>query len=98
ALRELGEAVDMEAAGVGERARALDLPFYAVRVVLDAAGESFGLDYNALRDDSGRFCGRRILRAALGKPHVAVPELLELRRRLRRAAEILGEFLAGCDF
>lgn len=97
ALRSAGHAVEMEAAGAAREAQALGLPFYAVRAVLDGAGESFRLDYNALRDPDGRFRASRLLRAALWEPRGAV-ELFELRRRLRRVAEILGEFLAGCEF
>lgn len=97
ALRPSGEAVEMEAAGLAREAQALGLPFYAVRAVLDRAGESFRLDYNALRGADGRFSGRRILWAALRRPPAAA-ELFLLRRRLRRIAEILGEFLAGCEF
>ena len=35
-------AVEMEAGGVAERARARDVPFYCVRVVTDLADEEHG--------------------------------------------------------
>ncbi|MCS7314333.1 MAG: hypothetical protein RMI94_08195 [Bryobacterales bacterium] len=97
ALRPYGEAVEMEAAAVARESQVLGVPFYAVRVVLDGAGESFQLDYNVVRGADGRFSARRLLWAALRRPRVA-REVLELRRRLRSVAEVLGEFLAGCEF
>ena len=98
ALRDYGQAVEMEAAGVAAEARDAGLPFYAVRVVLDGAGESFHLDYNASRGPDGRFRVTRLLLASARRPHVALPEMARLRRRLRWTSEILGEFLAGCEF
>lgn len=97
ALRSAGDAVEMEAAGVAREAQALGLPFYAVRAVLDGACESFRLDYNALRGPDGRFHARRLLGAMMRQPQAAA-ELIELRRRLRRVADVLGDFLAGCEF
>lgn len=98
ALSRFGQAVEMEAAAVAAEAHDSGLPFYAVRVVLDGAGESFRLDYNALRGADGRFSPARLLLVSLRRPHAALPELVRLRRRLRWTSEILGEFLAGCEF
>ena len=41
-----GSAVEMEAGGVAERARARDVPFYCVRVVTDLADEDMANDFN----------------------------------------------------
>ena len=98
ALSRFGQAVEMEAAAVAAEAHRCGLPFYAVRVVLDGARESFRLDYNAMRGPDERFSPARLLLAAVRRPQVALPELLRLRRRLRWSSEILGEFLAGCEF
>jgi adenosylhomocysteine nucleosidase len=92
------EAVDMEAAAVADRAHESGLPFFCVRVVLDAADEGFCLDFEKLRDAGGRFSRTRISIAALKKPVGAVPELIRLGRNSRRAARALGEFLIDCNF
>ena len=91
-------AVEMEASGVFARAQALGLPFFCVRSVTDLAGESFANDFNrALRAD-GHFGTMQILRSAIRRPAVRLPELVRLRRRCAIAAGTLGEFLADCRF
>jgi nucleoside phosphorylase len=98
-LRATGAAaVDMEAAALAERAARCGATFYAVRVVLDRAGESFQIDYNRVQDKTGRFSRLRIARAALSDPFRAMPEVLRLERRGRAAARVLGDFLADCRF
>lgn len=91
-------AVEMEAAGVAAEARKADLPFFCVRVVMDQADESFALDLNSLRRPDGRFGRPRILRAALARPRVLLPELIRIERRSRLAARALGDFIADCRF
>ena len=88
-------AVDMEAGGVAVRAKRAQLPFSCIKVVTDRLDESFGLDLNAMRSESGRVDRGKIV--AYGVTHPAViPELLRLRRRARDAAAALGEFLVSC--
>lgn len=89
-------AVDMESVGVAEAARNAGVPFHCLRVVTDAARETFGLDFNAVRDREGRFCRSRIAAAALRRPFQRLPELMALGRRSARAADRLGEFLVNC--
>jgi purine-nucleoside phosphorylase len=100
--RQLGEAgaiaVEMEAAGVLERAVRRGVPFYCVRAVSDTASEGFELDLNATRDKAGRFRVGRILAQAVRRPLTGVPELLRLRRNSERASKALGEFLGNCSF
>jgi adenosylhomocysteine nucleosidase len=91
-------AVEMEAAAVAERARLWGVPFFCIKSITDLAGESFKLDLNAARNDRGRLSDARILRAALRKPAVGVPEIVRLYRRSRMAANALGDFLAACEF
>lgn len=91
-------AVDLEAAWVAEEAARRGLRFYSVRVVLDEAGESFGLDFEAARGENGRLSKTRILGAALARPARGVPELARWAWRSRQAARALGEFLAECCF
>jgi adenosylhomocysteine nucleosidase len=93
-----GSVVEMEAAGVADRAAARGVPFYCVRVVTDLAGEDMANDFNrALRPD-GHFATMSILRDTLRKPLVRLPELLRLRNRSVRAARVLGDFIADCRF
>jgi adenosylhomocysteine nucleosidase len=97
--RETGAcAVEMEAAAVAAAAQTRGIPFYCIRVVTDLGGESLVNDFNrALRED-GHLDTMIILRGALCRPASRLPELLRLRRRCVRAAEALGEFIAGCRF
>jgi nucleoside phosphorylase len=93
-----GSVVEMEAAGVADRAAARGVPFYCVRVVTDLAGEDMANDFNrALRPD-GHFATMSILRDTLRSPLVRLPELLRLRHRCVRAARVLGDFIADCRF
>src|SRR5262249_20023452 len=93
-----GIAVEMEAAGVAERAQALQLPFYCVRSVTDLAGENMANDFNAALRPDGHFATMAILRSSFRHPAARLPELLRLRRRCARAAESLGEFFADRRF
>lgn len=88
-------AVEMEAAGVARRAKRADLPFGCIKVVSDRADESFGFDLNLMRSADGHIERGKIVLWALKRPTI-VPELLRLRSRTGRAAQVLGEFLASC--
>jgi adenosylhomocysteine nucleosidase len=91
-------AVEMEAAGVGERAQAAGLPFYCVRAVTDTAGENMTNDFNtALRGD-GHFDTMLILKGLLRHPSARIPELARLAVRSVRASRSLGDFFADCGF
>jgi adenosylhomocysteine nucleosidase len=91
-------AVEMEAAGVAERAAARGLPFSCVKAVTDLGDETLVNDFNkALRDD-GHFDTIVLLRGTLRQPLVRVRELLRLRRRCVRAARMLGDFFADLQF
>ncbi len=91
-------AVEMEAAGVAERAQAAGLPFYCVRAVTDMAGENMTNDFNtALRGD-GHFDTMLILKGLLRHPSARIPELVRLAVRSVRASRSLGDFFVGCGF
>jgi len=91
-------AVEMEAAGVAERAAAHGLPFSCVKAVTDLGDETLVNDFNkALRDD-GYFDTIVLLRGTLRQPLVRVRELLRLRKRCVRAARMLGDFFADLRF
>jgi adenosylhomocysteine nucleosidase len=91
-------AVEMEAAGVAQRARLNGLPFYCVKVVTDLAYETMHIDFNkALRPD-GHFATIRVLGSILRSPLTRLPEAVRLRKRCALASDSLGEFLADCRF
>lgn len=91
-------AVEMEAAGVAERAASLGFGFSCVKAVTDLAGEDLANDFNrALRSD-GHFATMRIFGDALRHPAARMPELIRLRQRCVRAARTLGDFFADCRF
>jgi len=92
------DAVDMEAVAVARRAARWGVPFFCVRVITDTAGESFVCDLNGARGQDGRFRRWKIVLSACHRPREGFPELVRLRRRTRRGALALGEFLAGCEF
>jgi adenosylhomocysteine nucleosidase len=91
------DAIEMEAAAVAAKARAWQIPFYAIKAVTDTASESFPLDFNRLRTPEGRFSLPKIIFAAFGRPN-AFPALLRLNRRCTLAAQALGDFLADARF
>jgi nucleoside phosphorylase len=88
-------AVEMEAAGVASRSKRAGLPFYCIKVISDAANDSFALDFNRLRTSEGRLARGKIMIHALAHPNL-VPGLLRLRRRTGVVAQALGEFLVSC--
>jgi adenosylhomocysteine nucleosidase len=91
-------AVEMEAAGVAERAEALHLPFYCIKSVSDLAGEDMANDFNKALTADGHFATITLLQGALARPFTRIPELLRLRKRCIRAALALGDFFADCRF
>jgi adenosylhomocysteine nucleosidase len=98
-LRAAGaSAVEMEAAGVYQRAQALGLPFFCVRAVTDLADETFANDFNAALREGGHFGTMQVLTSAMLHPVARLPELVRLRKRCGVAARTLGEFLANCRF
>ena len=90
-------AIEMESFGVAQRAKRAGLPFCCIKAVGDRVDESFGFDFNELRTSQGRISRGKIVSKALTKP-ILIPELLRLKRRADRAAELLGEFLVSCRF
>ena len=91
-------AVEMEAGGVAAYVRSRNIPFFCVKVVTDTARESFPIDFNRMRDSRGAFSRARIARAALRHPFLLFPRLMELDRKCKKAAAILGDFLADCRY
>lgn len=97
-LRATGaRAVEMEASAVAESAEQAGLRFLCIRAVSDTASQDMPMDFNAYRDQEGRFDHRRIARAALASPFRSIPGLLRLRHDCRHASARLGEFFAHCQ-
>ena len=81
-LRESGgSAVEMEAAAVAEFALMRTIPFYCVRAVTDLAGETMANDFNRALNSDGHFDTMNILRGALRRPAIRLPELIRLSCR-----------------
>jgi adenosylhomocysteine nucleosidase len=91
-------AVEMEAAGVAQRAQKLGVPFFCIKSVTDLADETMANDFNAVLRSDGRFDTMKVLVSSLRRPWVRLPELIRLRSRCVLAARSLGEFIADCRF
>jgi adenosylhomocysteine nucleosidase len=74
-------AVDMESAAIAEVARSRALPFVAVRVIIDRAGDAMPDSFVAAFDASGDFSVRRLLL-----------ELLRAPGDLRAVLQLVGTF------
>jgi adenosylhomocysteine nucleosidase len=88
-------AVEMEAGGVGARAKRAGLPFYCIKVTSDTAAESFDFDLNLMRTTEGRVARGKIMLHALMRPTL-VPGLFRLKSRTEEVARALGVFLVSC--
>jgi adenosylhomocysteine nucleosidase len=91
-------AVEMEAAGVAQRAQERGLPCYCIRTVTDLAGETMANDFNAALRSDGHFDTMKLLGKLFGSPWDRLPELVRLRRRCALASHTLGDFIADCRF
>ena len=99
ALRTTGAiAVEMEAAGVAQKAHTLGVPFFCIKSVTDLANETMANDFNAVLRSDGHFDTMKILASSLRRPWVRLPELVRFRQRCVLAARSLGEFIADCRF
>ena len=98
-LHVLGvQAVEMEAGAVVQEAANRNLPVYCIRVISDTAGEDFYLDFNKMRDDEGRFNRARIAVEGILSPFRGLPNLIRMASRGKRTSNVLGDFLADCEF
>jgi hopanoid-associated phosphorylase len=81
-------AVDMESYAIAQVALEAGLPFLAVRVIVDGAGDSLPHAVAAAADAAGELRLWRLLRALVGAPAELAP-LLRLARRYRAASHSL---------
>lgn len=89
-FRETGAAaVDMESLAVAETAHAHDMPFLAVRVIVDSAGDALPRAVTAAADSQGHLQIWRLL-GALAREPAALGPLIKLARRYRAASRSLA--------
>lgn len=82
-------AVDMESAAIGEVAERHQLPFIAVRVVVDSAGDVLPRAVTAAADNEGHLQIWRLIGALALAPNELAP-LIRLARRYRAANRSLA--------
>lgn len=90
--REPAQVVDLETASYARTASAAAVPYVALRAVSDSFDEALPLDFNRFRKPDGSSDRGRILRYVLIHPSI-VPELMQLRERLRHCARRLAELV-----
>jgi adenosylhomocysteine nucleosidase len=89
-FRETGAAaVDMESLAVAEVARTRELPFIAVRVIVDRAGDALPQAVTAAADSAGHLHLWRLIGALARAPSDLAP-LIRLARRYRAASRSLA--------
>jgi adenosylhomocysteine nucleosidase len=89
-FKRLGAAaVDMESAAIGEVAEQHQLPFIAVRVVVDSAGDVLPRTVTAAADNEGHLQIWRLIGALALAPNELAP-LIRLARRYRAANRSLA--------
>jgi adenosylhomocysteine nucleosidase len=86
-------AADLETAVYARAAAARDLPYLAVRVILDPFDERLPLDVSRCLGADGRVSRARVAARALARP-ASLAALWDLRRRLRACAERLAHAAA----
>ena len=83
------QVVDLETASYARAAAAERVPYAALRAVSDSSTEALPLDFNRFRKRDGSSDRYRVSRYALLHPSI-VPELMQLRERLRLCANRLA--------
>ena len=91
------QVVDLESASYARVAAARRVPYSVLRAVSDSANEALPLDFNRFRRSDGSSDRWAVARHAVLHPSI-VPELMQLRERLRycarRLAQLIVEMLA----
>jgi adenosylhomocysteine nucleosidase len=91
------QVVDLESASYARVAAAKQVPYVALRAVSDSSEEALPLDFNRFRKRDGSSDRFGVSRYALLHPSI-VPELMQLRERLRhcaiRLASLVEEILS----
>ena len=87
--RGVAASVDLESATFARAAAERHVPYLALRAVIDAAGETLPLDFNAMRNAGGAIDRRRVALRAVTRPSLIAP-LFRMRRRVGRCSGRLG--------
>jgi adenosylhomocysteine nucleosidase len=82
-------AVDLESAAYAEAATHAGIPWMVLRAVSDTAAENLPELLNACRDERGSVRRAAVLGRLFSDPR-PLPALLDLRRRVKRCAEVLA--------
>lgn len=90
--REPAQVVDLETASYARSASTAAVPYMALRAVSDGFNEALPLDFNRFRQPDGSSDRSRVFRYVLLHPSI-VPELMQLRERLRHCARRLAELV-----
>ncbi len=85
-------AVDMESAAIASAAAAREVPFLAIRGILDPAGEDLKIAFDQFLDERGEPKPLPLIRYLLGHP-LALPSLVDLGIRTRAVCARLGHLL-----
>ncbi len=91
-LGSSADAVEMESFVVLSKARANGVPGVAIRAISDTVDEDLPLDMNEVFTDNGVVSIPRVLGQVALRPQ-AIPALVKLGQRSKRAAEALASFL-----
>jgi len=86
------QVVDLESASYARVAAARRVPYAAWRAVSDSSTEALPLDFNRFRKSDGSSDRFRVSRYAFRHPSI-VPELMQLRERLRHCASRLASLV-----
>src|SRR5436305_1686895 len=89
-------AVEMESGALAAAARARGIPFAALRVVLDGAGEALPAELGVIDEATGEVRAGRALAAMALHPRLW-PAAARLARRQRSAARRLGAIMAALE-
>jgi len=89
-------AVEMESGALAAAAQARGIPFAALRVVLDGAGEALPAGLDAIDEATGEVRAGRALAAIARRPRLW-PGAGRLARRQRLAARRLGAIMAALE-
>ena len=89
---QASQVVDLESASFARVAAARHVPWLAIRAVSDSSDEALPLDFNRFRRADGSSDRIGVGRYAVRHPSI-LPELMQLRARLRHCAESLANLV-----